>query len=583
MDRWICPSCSTRNKDTKLRCGICMRSRPKALLRAPAASSSSNGAGAVVDLTSSPHPTSGSGSTGGRRPSTESARSRKRRREREQESSGPGNADGTGGTNPATLVGNGVSVVSRKDADSRKRKTEYAAAAESPIDASNAATAWRTSSDKTGSIAMSSNDDLPKQPKKQETKKKSSSSSDKDSKRSASTIQQSTLFGMIVTDIREKDASTLPTTYDGSTNNAAAKKQGGEFASASVAATSSSTGNVFAEGRYQALKTKADRVMKETFRIQSLRNLQPQAIDGALRGQSQIVVMATGGGKSLCYQLPAAVLPGVTVVVSPLIALMQDQVQALNAKGIPAALYSSANGQRQNTEVLQRLVGKSSSKKGDKKKRAGGGSSSTEQPPPEPLKLIYCTPELIETDKFRAVLTDLYKRRELALFAVDEAHCLSTWGHDFRAAFRKLTYLRQTFRDVPVTACTATATPRVIADIRTILDLPHKSVPCHLGSFNRANITYEVRYKDNIDSTNPRGAMGDLTALIRQEHETAKASGIPASGIVYVHKRADASMLAQRICRESGVVARPYHAGLKDSERTSIQQQWTSGAVQVVW
>ena len=139
MDRWICPSCSTRNKDTKLRCGICMRSRPKALLRAPAASSSSrpktgtcsNGAGAVVDLTSSPHPTSGSGSgsgsTGGRRPSTESARSRKRRRE--QESSGLGNADGTGGTNLATLVGNGVSVVSRKDADSRKRKTEYAAAA----------------------------------------------------------------------------------------------------------------------------------------------------------------------------------------------------------------------------------------------------------------------------------------------------------------------------------------------------------------------------------------------------------------------------------------------------------------------
>jgi len=433
---------------------------------------------------------------------------------------------------------------------------------------------------------MSFNDDLPKQPKKQETKKKSSSSSDKDGKRSASTMQQSTLFGKIVADIREKDASTLPTTsrtYDVSTNNAAAKKQGGEFASASAAATSTSTGNVFAEGRYQALKAKADRVMKETFRIQSLRNLQPQAIDGALRGQSQIVVMATGGGKSLCYQLPAAVLPGVTVVVSPLIALMQDQVQALNAKGIPAALYSSANGQRQNTEVLQRLVGKSSSKKGDRKKRAGSGSSSTEQPPPEPLKLIYCTPELIETDKFRAVLTDLYKRKELALFAVDEAHCLSTWGHDFRAAFRKLTYLRQTFRDVPVTACTATATPRVIADIRTILDLPEKSAPCHLGSFNRANITYEVRYKDNIDSTSPRGAMGDLTAFIRQEHETAKASGFPASGIVYVHKRADASMLAQRICRESGVVARPYHAGLKDSERTSIQQQWTSGTVQVVW
>jgi len=319
--------------------------------------------------------------------------------------------------------------------------------------------------------------------------------------------------------------------------------------------------------------------MKETFRISSLRNLQPQAVDGALRGQSQIVVMATGGGKSLCYQLPAAVLPGVTVVVSPLIALMQDQVQALNAKGIPAALYSSANGQRENAEVLQRLVGKSSSKKGDIQSASNGEGP----PPPKPLKLIYCTPELIETNKFRAVLSDLYKRGQLALFAVDEAHCLSSWGHDFRPAFRKLTWVRQSFRDIPITACTATATQRVIADIRSTLDLPEKTVPCYLGSFNRQNISYEIRYKDNIDSTNPRGSMGDLTALIRKEHETAKAAGVPASGIVYVHKRADASLLAQRICRESGVVARPYHAGLKDNERTNIQKQWTSGALQVVW
>ena len=600
-DRWICPSCTTRNKDTKLRCGICMRSRPKALRTKAGAtaaaasnkSSSSNSSGSVgasvdvVDLTTSPHPTSGAGSSG-RRPSTESARSKKRRREREQEQgSGIGSSSSAlsssssapPSASAAGLVVNGVSVISRK-----KRGMEA------------------TPSDSNASGGRSSNDDLPRQ--RQDVSKKpkndgSSSSRSTGGKRSTASMQQSTLFGKIVTGIREKDASTLPTTsreYDKPSNDAtiAKKNQREEMdangsvtsapASTNRSSSSAGTGNVFVEGRYQALKTKADRVMKETFGISSLRNLQPQAVDGALRGQSQIIVMATGGGKSLCYQLPAAVLPGVTVVVSPLIALMQDQVQALNAKGIPAALYSSANGQRENTEVLQRLVGKSSSKKGDKKKKTkGAGGSDAGQPAPKPLKLIYCTPELIETDKFRAVLTDLYKRRELALFAVDEAHCLSSWGHDFRPAFLKLTWVRQSFRDVPITACTATATHRVISDIRSILDLPEKTVPCHMGSFNRQNITYEVRYKDNIDSTNPRGAMGDLTSVIKNEHETAKAAGVPASGIVYVHKRADASMLAQRICRESGVVARPYHAGLKDSERKSIQKQWTSGAVQVVW
>ena len=589
-DRWICPSCTTRNKDTKLRCGICMRSRPKALRTAKAkasSSSSSTGSGGgrsggavaeVVDLTTSPHPTSASGAGGassGRRPSTESARSKKRRREREQEqepeignSSAP-SSFALSSASTTNLVGNGVSV------SSRKKNTDLT-----------------SSNNNASSGRRGSNDDH----KKQKKGGSSSTSSTGGGKRSTSSMQQSTLFGKIATDIREKDASTLPTTsraYDNPSNDAATATKNrqedvdanGSGTSVSVATTcsnnSSSTGNVFVEGRYQALKAKADRVMKETFGIPSLRNLQPQAVDGALRGQSQIIVMATGGGKSLCYQLPAAVLSGVTVVVSPLIALMQDQVQALNAKGIPAALYSSANGQRENTEVLQRLVGKSSSKKGDKKKRAGG--SNADQPAPKPLKLIYCTPELIETDKFRAVLTDLYKRRELALFAVDEAHCLSSWGHDFRPAFLKLTWLRRSFRDVPITACTATATPRVISDIRSILDLPENTVPCHMGSFNRQNITYEVRYKDNLDSTSPRGAMGDLTSLIKNEHATAKAAGVPASGIVYVHKRADASMLAQRICRESGVVARPYHAGLKDGERTNIQKQWTSGAVQVVW
>ena len=431
----------------------------------------------------------------------------------------------------------------------------------------------------------------------------------KDKNKKSRTMQQSTLFGKIVDDIRKKDASTLPITsrtYDNkseggdenevdqsvasfaignsSVDDERAPSEKGASSRGKGTPTYSSSSNAFVEGRFQSLKAKSERIMKETFGIATLRNLQPLAVDGTLRGQSQIIVMQTGGGKSLCYQLPAAVLPGVTIVVSPLIALMVDQVQALNARGIPAALYSSASGQRENAEVLQRLVGRSKKTSGSGGSGGDGRKKSTytkEQTQLKPLKCLYCTPELVETDRFRAVLWDLHKRKELALFAVDEAHCLSTWGHDFRPAYRKLSWIRQAFPDVPLTACTATATRKVISDIRACLGLPEKTVPCHLGSFNRENISYEVRYKDNIDSSNPRGSLGDLIRLVRQEHEATKASGSPCSGIVYVHKRADTSMIAQRITRESGVSAAPYHAGLKNAERSNIQKQWTDGTIKV--
>ena len=368
---------------------------------------------------------------------------------------------------------------------------------------------------------------------------------------------------------------------------------------------------------HRRLLERAGRVMRETFGIPALRSLQPLAVDGALGGRSSIVVMATGGGKSLCYQLPAAVLPGVTVVVSPLIALMVDQVGALNARGVPAAMLSSACGQRANAEVLRRLAAGGAADWGDDGGGRGSGSgngdgdgdgngngdgdrdgdgdgtASVPPSPPVPLKLVYATPELIETQRFRAVLSDLHGRGGLALIAVDEAHCLSTWGCDFRPAYRKLAWLRRAFPGVPLMACTATATERVIGDIRACLDLPPGTVPCHKGSFNRANITYEVRYKDSLDldadlgaggdNLGGGGAMGDLLAFVRDEHARARAGGTPCSGIVYVHRRADTSALAGRITREcGGVRAAPYHAGLKDAERAEVQRLWTAGTLPVV-
>ena len=323
---------------------------------------------------------------------------------------------------------------------------------------------------------------------------------------------------------------------------------------------------------FPSLWEKATQNMKNIFGIDSLRNLQPVAVECALKRQNQIIVMATGGGKSLCYQLPATVLGGVTIVISPLIALMVDQVQALNNKGVAAAHVSSANGVRHNNEVMERLLGRPLNSQKKKTKN---------HPNLKPITVLYGTPELCQTERFRYVLLQLYEQHRLAMFAIDEAHCLSTWGHDFRPAYRKLQWLRTSFPDIPCTVCTATATGKVIEDIRRVLLLKPGEVPCHMGSFNRPNISYEVRFKESLDAMSVNGAMGDLVDLVQHQHMACAKRSLPCSGIIYVHKRQDCDSLAKEITKKTGIRAAAYHGGLKDIERGEIQRGWMKGSIQV--
>lgn len=306
------------------------------------------------------------------------------------------------------------------------------------------------------------------------------------------------------------------------------------------------------------------------FGIQEFRNLQPQAIECALRKQSQVVVMATGGGKSLCFQLSGIVLGGLTIVVSPLIALMQDQVQALNRKGIEAAVISSAKGERENSFTLERML---------QRRLTLSKKAPSSLPPLTPLYMVYVTPEQLQSTRFRSALFELHRNKRLSLFAIDEAHCISQWGNDFRPSFRKLGWFREHFPTVPCMALTATATPKVIQDIQEVLQLQGR--PCHVGTFDRSNIFYSVQYKDALDEHYQGGSMGHLVRFVKKRHERAKQKSQPCSGIVYVHKRDDTIDLALTLCQQAGVVAKPYHGGMKDKERAEVQAQWTEGKVDV--
>lgn len=334
----------------------------------------------------------------------------------------------------------------------------------------------------------------------------------------------------------------------------------------------------------ESLMERAQHILQSTFKLKSLRPLQQTAIEGSLGGNSQIVIMATGGGKSLCYQLPTlscnaynqsltAKNSRVTIVICPLIALMIDQVNNLMKKGVmTAACWSSSHSAKEKAQIMKRL----SIEKERPAKKASTKSDSVEL---TPIQMLYVTPELIETQKFRDVLIKLHSTERLYMFAIDEAHCLSTWGHDFRPAYRKLSWISESFQDVPIMACTGTATEQVINDIRSTLGFG-KEVPCHLGTFNRPNIEYKVKYKDSLN-TDAQGAINDLIKEVKNQHVTAEKAKQPCAGIIYVHKREDCLSLATQIYKSTGILAAAYHAGLKDAERDETQRKWCDGKIKV--
>ncbi len=275
-------------------------------------------------------------------------------------------------------------------------------------------------------------------------------------------------------------------------------------------------------------------VVRRVWGYDELRPLQAEAMVAALEGRDALVVLATGGGKSLCYQAPALVRPGLTAVVSPLISLMKDQIDGLVANGVPAAMLTSAQDGHEKSKVHELL--------------ASGG-----------LKLLFVAPERLAMPGFFEQL----EARGLTTLVIDEAHCISHWGHDFRPEYRKIGELRARRPDLLVQAYTATATEEVRADIVQQLQLRD---PCVLvGGFDRPNLTYRFL---------PRGDLLSQTLAVVRRHQGG-------AGIVYCLRRRDVDKLAAELAAE-GVSCLPYHAGMTAPLRKLHQERFLSESIQVI-
>jgi ATP-dependent DNA helicase RecQ len=251
--------------------------------------------------------------------------------------------------------------------------------------------------------------------------------------------------------------------------------------------------------------------------------LQREAIERVVAGRDSVVVLPTGGGKSLCYQVPAVIMPGLTVVVSPLISLMKDQVDGLAECGIPAARLDGSLTYEERTRVLSRV------------RR-------------QELRLLYVAPERLVTDDF----AELLRQTRVSFFAIDEAHCISIWGHDFRPEYRQLGRLKELFPDTAVHAYTATATERVRGDIAEQLRLAQPAVI--VGSFDRPNLVYQAQRRHNV--------LAQMSAVIDRHKND--------SGIIYCIRRADVDELCSDLA-ERGYSVAPYHAGMSNDDRKRSQ------------
>ena len=275
-------------------------------------------------------------------------------------------------------------------------------------------------------------------------------------------------------------------------------------------------------------------ILKDVFGYDQFRPLQLEIINHILARKDTLAIMPTGGGKSLCYQIPALIFPGLTVVVSPLIALMKDQVEQLQELGVPALFLNSSLSLEEYQENIQKV-------------RSGQ------------IKLLYVAPETLLTVRLFNLLNEV----ALDCLTIDEAHCISEWGHDFRPEYRQLVGVRKRFPRAVCLALTATATPRVREDIQTSLGFEKSNE--FIASFNRENLFIEVLPKS------------DPTAQTLQFIQRFPDQ----SGIIYCFSRKQVDELASVLFR-LGHSVRPYHAGLEDAERRENQELFIRDDVQII-
>ncbi|KAM9824563.1 ATP-dependent DNA helicase Q1 [Neosynchiropus ocellatus] len=299
------------------------------------------------------------------------------------------------------------------------------------------------------------------------------------------------------------------------------------------------------DGKDFAWSKDVDRHLKESFRLSTFRPLQLRAINLTMAGKDLFLVMPTGRGKSLCYQLPAASSKGFTLVVTPLVSLMEDQIMYLKSINVSAEMLNASSSKDQAKAVMAGMTDQMS-----------------------PFKLLYVTPEKIAKSKLlMSRLEKAYNMNLLSRVAVDEVHCCSQWGHDFRPDYKLLGILKRQFPNVPLLGLTATATSSVLKDCEKILCV--NQALTLTASFNRHNLYYEVRVKDSDNDV-----LNDITSLIKSRYKDQ-------SGIVYVFSQKDAETVSAELLKRD-IQAYPYHANMVAEDKSRIHRKWTSGKIQVV-
>lgn len=305
-----------------------------------------------------------------------------------------------------------------------------------------------------------------------------------------------------------------------------------------------------------------DFTLRRQFNKNSFRPFQREIIQAALDGYDVSVQAATSFGKSLCFQLPAVVDHGITIVVSPLLSLMMNQVEALRAADIDASSFNSSTPLQERDRILDDL------KTGHPRTR-----------------LLYVTPELCATDRFRDRLQIVYDQRELARIVIDEAHCISEWGHDFRKDFKRLSWFRESFPEVPIMCLTATANDQVRHDILHTLCLDTE--PDRLKSFTmtayRPNIHFEIRFTRDEDDRRLEDFLKWIRGMYERRAQEPRKSELAAlgerpdnvCGIIYTISRDECENLAAQL-RQEGIGAQPFHAKLPGEVKEQTLAKWVS-------